>query len=50
MAVEVGSFLQLPIGIPPLVVEGNSAFGFSGPWKNQGSVGGLDNFWGDINT
>ena len=42
----VGSFLELPIGAPPLVVEGNSAFGFPGPWKSQGSAGAIDNFLG----
>ena len=44
----VGSFLQPPIGAPPLVVEGNSAFGFPGPWKNQGSVGAIDTFFGEL--
>ena len=42
----IGSFLQPPIGAPPLAVERNSAFWFSGPWKSQGSVGALDKFLG----
>ena len=41
----VGSFLLPPIGVASLVVEGNSALGFSGPWKSQGSVGALDKFF-----
>ena len=46
MGVGLGRFLQQPIGEPPLVVEGNSAFGFPGSWKSQGSAGVLDKFWG----
>ena len=46
MGVEVGSFLQPPIGAHPLVVQGNSPFGFPGPWKIQGSAGVLDTFLG----
>ena len=45
MAVGVGSFLQPPIGEAPLVVEGNGAFGFPGPWKSQESVRALDKFF-----
>ena len=41
----VGKFPQPPIGVLPLVVERNSAFGFPGPWKSLGSVGALGNFW-----